>query len=512
MTTHVPRDLGHTAATDGRTCPGCGETVDQNWRFCPRCGHKAPDADADNEAPALQGEHGQDADSPGKTDNSADFQPIPGSTEWPAPRKRRRRRKRRPFYRRKRVLVPTIAMLCILVIVTAMLYRANSMLSTVREISTPPPMITDNTFEEEETPDESVPDDADSPGGPAQPISIDTGPAQKVLEQAYETRNLPRPATDDIGSIGRMSSGFKDMAGGAAIASGIQGGDSEAEGFTMLLMGVDARPGAAIDIGVRPDLLLLVRFEPETKSCRMLSIPRDTRVELPGYGQSKINHALMVGGIPYQILVTEDFTGASIDHYALIDFVAFSQIVDMLGGVTVTVPEDLEKNGELRFTKGTHHFDGDDALGYARFRVAQGGGDLDRIDRQWSLMSSVAEAANGRDLVGDLNDLLPTVEDHVRTDLTVTEMAEIARTYGNGCLSVDAESVDMLRGTRVQLQDPILNQVLYYNIVAPPIAREHVESLVGIDATLGPIDFAAKLSGWSLTAPGQAWREEFGST
>ena len=62
-------------------------------------------------------------------------------------------------------------------------------------------------------------------------------------------------------------------------------------------MGVDAREGEAIDGQVRPDSLMVVHLNPQSSACRILSIPRDTRTELPGYGLTKINHALAVGGI-----------------------------------------------------------------------------------------------------------------------------------------------------------------------------------------------------------------------
>ena len=67
----------------------------------------------------------------------------------------------------------------------------------------------------------------------------------------------------------------------------------------------------------------------------MLSIPRDTRTELPGYGQSKVNHALAVGGIPYEITVVENLLGMDLDHYGLIDFAGVTQLVDAVGGITV---------------------------------------------------------------------------------------------------------------------------------------------------------------------------------
>jgi LCP family protein required for cell wall assembly len=469
-----PHDVRPPSANGQPACPACGEVSDTAWRYCPYCGQEAPE-------PRAAGAFARTAPNDADDDEIVPVIVAPGA----APNRRRRRHRHKPFYRRKRVLLPTVAMLGLVVLFTGMLYRTDSMLSTVRQISTPPPVVTDNTFEQDDT-----------PGVRDAPITVDTGPAREALEVAYTQRDLPQPAAaGGTGGIGRLSAGVQDIAGGAAVASGLQ--DANRDGFTMLVMGVDARPGTAIDIGVRPDVLMLVRFEPATRSCQMLSIPRDTRVELPGYGESKINHALMVGGIPYQLLVTEDFIGAPIDHYVLVDFVAFSQMVDTLGGVTVTVPEPLTKNGAVRFEAGTHRFDGDDALAYARFRTASGGGDLDRVERQWSLLASVARAANGRDLVGDVNALLPTVEDHIRTDLTLTEMAGIARTYGTGCLSIGGESVEMMRGARVQLKDPILNQTLYYNVVAPPVVQAQVDDLVGAGTERGPI---ARAAGWAVNA------------
>ncbi len=370
------------------------------------------------------------------------------------------------------MLIPTVALLCVMAVLVATFYRAGSILSSVQEISTPPPLITDNTFEEELAVGAT----------PAPQIQVDTAPARAVLEKAYTERSLPKPSEDGTGSrLLQLSDDVQDITGGAAVASGIKDGSSE--GFTLLVMGVDAQPGAAIDIGVRPDVLMLVRFDPAAKSCQMLSIPRDTRVQLPGYGQSKINHALMVGGIPYQLLVTEDYIGEKIDHYVLVDYVAFGQIVDALGGVQVTVPEDLERNDRVEFTKGTHLFDGEQALLYARFRTASGGGDLDRIQRQWSMFSSMANKAQNRDVVNDVDELLPTVEDHIRTDLTATEMADLAKTYGKGCLQVGKDTTSLLRGARAQFEDPILTQVLYYNVVSPVTLRAKIDELYGIEAS-----------------------------
>ena len=91
-------------------------------------------------------------------------------------------------------------------------------------------------------------------------------------------------------------------------------------------------PGEAIDGQVRPDSLMVVHLNPTSSACRVLSIPRDTRTELPGYGLTKINHALALGGIDYEVQVVSDLIDLPIDHYVLIDFTGFEDLVDASAG------------------------------------------------------------------------------------------------------------------------------------------------------------------------------------
>lgn len=440
-------------------CPACGRSVDPGWRFCSHCG-----------ATVRPEDFSPGATSKATSSNGDEFIPVPEARpDWASigPSRRRRRRKRKPLYRRPLVMVPTLLLLLLTGAMGYTLYRTDSLMSTMRQISTPPPVITDNTFVEEGDPD-----------APSEPISVETGPALAALEEAGPERDLPQADEGGItGDIADIASNFQDFAGGASVASGLK--DTSDMGFTMLVMGVDARPGEPIDIGVRPDAFMVIHFDPVDHTCRSLSIPRDTRVQLPGYGMSKINHALMVGGIPYQILVTEDFLGIEIDHYLLIDFVAFSELVDAVGGVSVEIPRDLEKDGELRYEAGTHEFDGEEALKYARFRTFSDDGDPDRVKRQWSILSGLADKAENRNLVRDVNTLVPTVEEHIRTDLTMTEMATIAKHFGNSCVTGDGAEIDILESKRVRLHDPILNRTEYFQDVPRAKVREAVEQLLG---------------------------------
>lgn len=394
--------------------------------------------------------------------DTGDIQPLP---DLPPTMTRRRRRRRRPLYRRPLFIVP-VALLALLVSAAAVVgYRVESLMTSIHAVSTPPPIVTDQTYTEEDDPDM-----------PAQPIAVDTGPAREALEASDGADQGNEGFT---ARLQQAASNSSDLIGGAAVAAGLK--NQGADPITLLVMGVDARPGAAIDIGVRPDALMLVRLDPVTRTCRVLAVPRDTRVELPGYGETKINHALMVGGIPYQLMVTEAFLGVEIDHYVLIDFVAFEQLVDSVGGISVKVPKDLVKDGEVKFAAGPQHLDGAEALAYTRFRGTATEGDIGRVERRWALLAGLADAIQGRDLVADANQMVPALKDHMRTDLRATDITQIAKDYGTGCTSPgarSAERIDVMEGTRVRLNDPILNQSLYFNVVEDAQVAKYVEAFM----------------------------------
>lgn len=248
------------------------------------------------------------------------------------------------------------------------------------------------------------------------------------------------------------------------------------DAITILVMGVDARPGEAIDIGVRPDSLMVVRLDPSTGSCRTLAIPRDTRTELPGYGQSKINHALAVGGIPYEQQVVENLTGLKIDHYLLIDFNGFQDLVDAVGGIQIDVPEAFAISEDMSFDAGPQTMDGKHALAYARWRGGADG-DFGRIARQQLVLRALIRKGAGLDVVRSLNELLPAVQDNIRTDLGATDMARLGVDYRSTCTD---QSVEMIRleGYDAWFQDPLLNLQLEYIVVDEAEVANKVAMLV----------------------------------
>jgi len=458
-----------------RVCPVCAREMDPEFAFCPMCGASLGEtvrvADLEQTAtvtgPSRRRIGGtawtQQADIADRNDPEDNTNEVlrPSISESITARPRKKRRRRR-WYRRPVILVPLTALLVFATGLGVLGYQAGSTVATLHRVSTPPPTVVDNTLGAEPIPTDVV---------------IDSGPAQEAVRAAASQGE--QGDEDDGGLFGKVrdaASDAGDLADGAAVASGMK--DPSTEALTILVMGVDARPGSPIDVAVRPDALMVLRLNPTTGSCRMLAIPRDTRTELPGYGQTKVNHALLVGGVPYQQLVVERMLGIAIDRYAVIDFVGFRELVEAVGGVPVTVPTDIVENGQVLFAAGPQSFDGEQALAYARYR---GGADVDvgRVRRQQQIIRGLVAVAGGRDAVRDVNDLLPAVEQHVRTDLSPAEMVAIADRFRTRCtdqaIELDALQGDIVPSTEA---DPILKRPQDYNVVDPATIQEKVAALM----------------------------------
>jgi LCP family protein required for cell wall assembly len=322
------------------------------------------------------------------------------------------------------------------------------------------------------TPTTEAPDDSGAAFAYGEPLTTDTAgqgtdPVATTDPDSLTTTDQPVDPTSTVPAVETGDIPDQDVEPAATEAPVLAeptyvlpqyGEDS----LDILLMGVDATTGESIDIGVRPDALAVLHLDRETGSCRMLAIPRDTRVELPGYGQSKINHALAVGGVPYQIQVVEQYLGVELDHYGLIDFGGVVTIVDKVGGVEVDNPAAFSSLG-FDFPAGVQTLDGERALAYARFR-GDAEGDFGRIGRQQEVLRAVMQKVSPGDLVGLIPEMLPLLQDHFRTDLSALDMADLASTYGQTCTyaTLDTSSLD---GETATYYDPLIELNLSYVII-----------------------------------------------
>jgi LCP family protein required for cell wall assembly len=309
-----------------------------------------------------------------------------------------------------------------------------------------------------------------APEGTASPVAaarVDTAPAREAVEDAGMAYG---EADGILGSFSDAS----ELAQGAAAASGFS--ESDIPPMTIMMMGVDARENDAIDIGVNADVLAVVHLNPETGACRMLSIPRDTRVNLPGYGLTKINHALAVGGVPYQQLVVEEYLGISIDRFALIDFNGIISLVDAMGGVTVTITESFYLLGTT-FEPGERTLTGLEALRYSRYRGGADG-DFGRIHRQQQVLRALIEEASVQEPLTLVKDVLPQIQNHVRTDLTPLEMVALGTHFRSTCTE-ETLVTSNLEGGIATFYDPLYAVNLSYVVIDEGEVRRKVAELLG---------------------------------
>lgn len=164
----------------------------------------------------------------------------------------------------------------------------------------------------------------------------------------------------------------------------------------ILLLGTDSRPGSG-EAG-RSDSMILMRMDVKRRRYAMLSIPRDLRVPIRGFGQEKINAAFSNGGAELTIKTVSDYTGVDINHYILIDFSGFKTLVDEIGGIDVYNPTKIRSNSfdgrEWLFPKGEIHMRGKKALAYARVRknkLDPEESDLTRGMHQQAVLNAIAD-------------------------------------------------------------------------------------------------------------------------
>ena len=183
--------------------------------------------------------------------------------------------------------------------------------------------------------------------------------------------------------------------------------------INILLIGQDRREGES---RARSDSMILCTFNKETKTLVLTSILRDLYVRIPGYQDNRVNVAYAAGGMKLLNETLETNFGIQVDGNIEVDFTQFSDIVDLLGGVTIDLRSDEAKlinnstGGSL--AEGTNLLNGKQALAYARIRSLDGDGDFSRTNRQRKVINAIVESyksANLKTMLSLLDDILPMI-------------------------------------------------------------------------------------------------------
>ena len=201
--------------------------------------------------------------------------------------------------------------------------------------------------------------------------------------------------------------------------------------------GDDARADAWVPGAQRADAMLLVHVDGDREGASVVSLPRDSWVDIPGHGFDKLNAAFSYGGPSLAVEAVEHLTDVRIDHLAVVDWAGIRAVTDELGGVEVTVPETVHDSARDRtWTAGVHRLDGQAALDYVGQRYGLPGGDLDRARRQQNFLRVVMVDALRRIADGgvlEVYDLLRVMTSNLSVDdeWSAKEMASLAWSLRN---------------------------------------------------------------------------------
>jgi LCP family protein required for cell wall assembly len=217
------------------------------------------------------------------------------------------------------------------------------------------------------------------------------------------------------------------------------------DSLTFLVVGSDSREGLD-DLsffgpagGERGDVVMLVRLDQATGNARMLSIPRDLWVDIPGNGPGRINAAYAYGGPSLMVRTIRENLGIEVNHYVEVDFVGFSSMIDELGGLEMTFPYPARDNfSGLSVEAGTQILDGDQALAFARsrkYQEYQNGGwvsvdasDIGRTQRQQEVVRAILTEMKTPGSIAEAGQIAGSIAQHMTVDATLaaSSVAQLA--------------------------------------------------------------------------------------
>ncbi|TQS74845.1 transcriptional regulator LytR [Ornithinibacillus gellani] len=254
------------------------------------------------------------------------------------------------------------------------------------------------------------------------------------LSDTLETMHNPLARDDDPDRQKELKKIFKDN-----------------KSVNVLLLGVDERPG---DKG-RSDTMILMSLNPKTDSMIMLSIPRDTYVNIPGRGMDKINHAYAFGDVALSVQTVENAFNVPVHFYARVNMEGFKQGIDAIGGVTIQNEQSFSQGGST-FSPGQIHLNGNEALNYIRMRKGDPRGDLGRNERQRNVIRAAMNEAASFSSITKVGDILGILGNNVKTDLDQKRIQKLFTGYRDTRKSI--------KSLEVKGSGQTINGIWYYAV------------------------------------------------
>lgn len=264
------------------------------------------------------------------------------------------------------------------------------------------------------------------------------------------------------------------------------------EPFNVLLLGSDARPD---EEAARADTIIVARIDSREKRVWMLSIPRDTRVEIPGHGVNKVNAASYLGGAALMIDTVEEFLGMPVHHYMEVDFNGFQGIVDAMGGIYVNVEVEIDdwkaathspNRRAQRIEPGYQLLDGEHALTFVRSRDFPDA-DFTRMKHQQEFFKALASQSVRWGNALKLPGMAREFARNVTTDMGVGQIASLAQAFRG----VDVEAVQTATVPGEWISPYVIVDATEKDrLVARIMAGEDIEEEPAAEPTRAPEDIS----------------------
>lgn len=204
------------------------------------------------------------------------------------------------------------------------------------------------------------------------------------------------------------------------------------ERVNILLLGADARGYSEGEVA-RSDSMIVVSIDPVSKRVHLLSVLRDTYVDIPGHGKGRANTAITIGGPNLAMETVGKLLGLDIHYYFYADFEGFKALVDAIGGVYFEVEKDMryvdnaDKNRyDINLKKGYQLLDGDKALQYVRFRHDKMS-DFTRTERQREFLKAVAAKMQSTWNLVRMGQILESIQPYIETNMQVSDMLKLGQ-------------------------------------------------------------------------------------
>lgn len=260
------------------------------------------------------------------------------------------------------------------------------------------------------------------------------------------------------------------------------------DNVSILFLGIDDsdKRGQGADHS-RTDALLLATLNNKSKTVKLLSIPRDSYVYIPHVKyRDKINHAHAFGGTKATIETVEELFDIPVDYYVRVNFNAFIDVVDALGGIEAEVPyklNELDENDKrtINLQPGLQTLNGREALALARTRKLDS--DLERGKRQQEIIKAIAAKAGSFTSITKYDAVLEAVGNNMKTNMTFDEMKSFISYLSNGMPRIDALTLEGY--------DDKVNGIYYYKLKNEPL--EEMKNI--LQSHLGLIPNSTELSG-----------------